>query len=113
MAIYISNRVKIIQDSQIKVFHCQTDINPGDFVSKVKPISSWLNNPIWEHGPMYMENDDWEIGKSIEEIKANRSPTHNETREIEDGLRKANKSVQLNVAQTSVPFSKDNIITLA
>ena len=70
LTIYISNRVKIIQDSQIKVFHCQTDINPGDFVSKVKPISSYLNNPIWEHGPKYMENDDWKIGKSMEEIKA-------------------------------------------
>ena len=113
MTIYISNRVKIIQDSQIKIFHCQTDMNPGDFVSKVKPISSYLNNPIWEHGPKYMENDDWKIGKSIEEIKANRSPTDDETREIEDGLRKANKNVLLNVTQTSVAFSKDNIITLS
>ena len=105
--------MKIIQDSQIEVFHCQTDTNPADYVSKVKPTSSYLNNPIWEHGPEYMENDDWKIGKSIEEIKANRSPTHNETREIEDGLRKANKTIQLNVTQTSITFSKDNIITLA
>ena len=113
LAIYISNRVKIIQDSQIKIFHCPTDVNPGDFVSKVKPTSSYLNNPIWEHGPKYMENGDWKVGKSIEEIKAERSPTHKEAIEIEEGLRKTTKTVQLNVTQTSVAFSKDNIITLA
>ena len=82
-------------------------------MSKVKPISSYLNNPVWEHGPDYMGKENWKIGKSIEEIKADRSPTHDEARKIEDRLRKANKNIQLNVTQTSVTFSKDNIITLA
>ena len=96
--------MKIIQDAQIDVFQCQTDTNPADNVSKEKPISSYLENPIREHGPDYMSKDDWKIGKSIEEIKAERSPTHDEAREIEEGLRKANKTIQLNVTQTSVTF---------
>ena len=63
LAIYISNRVKIIQDSQIEVFHCQTDTNPADYVSKVKPTSSYLDNPVWEYGPDYMEIENWQINR--------------------------------------------------
>ena len=62
LAVYVSNRVKMIEDSQIEVFLCQTDTNPADYVSKLKPTSSHLNNPVWEHGPEYMENEDWKIG---------------------------------------------------
>ena len=62
--------MKIIQDTQIDVFHCQADTNPADYVSKVKPISSYLENPIWEHDLDYISKDDWKIGESIEEIKA-------------------------------------------
>ena len=60
-----------------------------------------------------MSKDGWKIGRSIEEIKVERSPTHREAKEIEEGLRKANKTIQLNVTQKSVTFSKDDILTLS
>ena len=48
LTVYVSNRVKMIQEAQIEVFYCQIDTNPADNVSKVKPISFYLENPVWE-----------------------------------------------------------------
>ena len=96
--------MEVIQDAQVEVFYCQTNTKPADNVSKVKPISSYLENPVWENVPEYMSKDGWKVGRSIEEIKVKRSPTHEEAKEIEEGLRKTNKTIQLNVTQTSVTF---------
>ncbi len=68
LAVYISNRVKIIQDAEIDVFHCQTDTNPADYVSKVKPISSYLESPIWEHGPYYMSKGNWKSANQLKRL---------------------------------------------
>ena len=113
LTVYVSNRAKVIQEAQVEVFYCEINHNPTENISKVKPISSYLKNPVCENGSEYMSRDDWKVGRSIEEIEVERSPTHEESKEIEEGLRKANKTIQLNVNQTSVTFSKDNIITLA
>ena len=64
---YCANRVKKIQDTGLSVFYTNTTTNPADFVSKVKKASSFLNNPLYDQGPKYMEEENWMVGKTIEE----------------------------------------------
>ena len=58
-----------------------------------------------------MRERDWKRGRSIEEIKANMSPSTEETEQIEQEVRKQYKSVHLNVMSVSEEASMENLVT--
>ena len=78
---YVSNRIQKIREGGFKVFYTKTDENPADFLTKIKPASSYLNNPLWEEGPDYMKQPGWYVGRSIGEIRERKSATKSEENE--------------------------------
>ena len=43
---YVSNRIKKIQEGSFKVYHTSSNTNSADFLTKVKPASTYLDNPL-------------------------------------------------------------------
>ena len=82
------------------MFYTKTDENPADFLTKIKPASSYLNNPLWEEGPNYMTQSDWSAGRSIDEIRQKLSPTAKQKQEIESEIKKKFQEINLNLAKT-------------
>ena len=80
---YVANRIRKIQEGNFHVYHTSSNTNPADFLTKVKPASTYLDNPLWEMGPDYMTSDDWSEGRSIKEIKERMSPTAEQNKEID------------------------------
>ena len=97
---YVSNRIQKIREGGFKVFYTKTDENPADFLTKIKPASSYLNNPLWEEGPNYMTQNDWRAGRSIDEIRQKLSPTTEQKQEIELEIKKKFQEINLNLAKT-------------
>ena len=62
---YVANRIRKIQEGNFHVYHTSSNTNPADFLTKMKPASTYLDNPLWEMGPDYMTSDDWSDGRSI------------------------------------------------
>ena len=88
---YVANRIREIQEGNFKVYHTSSNTNPADFLTKVKPASTYLDNPLWEMGPDYMTSDDWSEGRSIKEIKERMSPTAEQNKEIDAEVKKSLK----------------------
>ena len=110
---YVSNRVKEIQKAGIKIFYTSTSTNPADNVSKLKPVTQYLEDKLWEEGPDYMKKADWYVGRSIEEIKEEKSPTKSEEDEIFKEVRKKKDLAHINWTQITITQTKENIISRA
>ena len=54
---YVSNRVKKIQDTHIKLFYVPGKQNPADLCSKPQPGKDYINNEFWVNGPSYIQED--------------------------------------------------------
>ena len=84
LSVFVSNRVQEIQNLTesrgIKIFHTYSLDNPGDNCSKAKSAKHYINNELWEHGPRYMRHENWEIGRSIREIREKKFPSSSKTR---------------------------------
>ena len=44
LSVYVWNRVKSIQETGITIYYTSSSTNPADLASKVKPLSSFINN---------------------------------------------------------------------
>ena len=108
---YVSNRIRKIQDGNFKVYHTSSNTNPADFLTKVKPASTYLDNPLWEMGPDYMTSEDWNDGRSIKEIKERMSPTAEENKEIDAEVKKKFKVAHTNLSKVGSKDSKTNFIS--
>lgn len=47
LGVYVWNRCKILQETGIEILRTDSDTNPADLTSKVKPVSAYINNPFW------------------------------------------------------------------
>ena len=76
LAVYVHNRIKAIKDTGVhqNVFYTSSEENVADLVTKVKPITAYVNNSFWDGGPDYLEEKDWKEGRSIQEIHALQKP---------------------------------------
>ena len=110
---YVSNRIKNIQEGSFKVYHTSSNTNPADFLTKVKPASTYLNNPLWEKGPDYMTSEDGNDGSSIKESKQRTSPTSEENKEIDAEVKKKFKAAHINLSKVAPKDAKTNFISLA
>ena len=110
---YVSNRIRKIQDGNFKVYHTSSNTNPADFLTKVKPASTYLDNPLWETGPDYMTSEDWNDVRSIKEIKERMSPTAEQNKEIDAEVQKKFKAAHINLSKVAPKNAKTNFISLA
>ena len=90
LTVYVKNRVNRIKEARFdnQIYYTNSEDNVADLVSKVKPISAFLENKIWENGPSYMENKDWREGRTIQEIHNQYNFTSNEEDAIQQGTKK-------------------------
>ena len=95
------------------MYHTSSNANPADFLTKVKPASTYLDNPLWEMGPDYMTSDDWSDGRSIREIKKRMSPTAEQNEEIDAEVKKKFKTANINISKVAHKDAKTNFISLA
>ena len=53
MTVYFKNRVSRIKEAKFdnQIYYTNSEDNAADLVSKVRPISAFLENEIWENGP--------------------------------------------------------------
>ena len=113
--IFVSNRVKEIQTLMesrgIKIFHTDSLDNPSDNCSKAKSAKHYINNELWEHGPRYMRHENWEIGRSIQEIREKKFPSSSEKQEIEKEVRKKSLKAHINLTQLKQTQLEQNIIS--
>ena len=80
---YVSNRIKKVQEAGYKVYYTNSNTNPADFLTKIKPAATYLNNPLWEFGPDYMTSENWQDGRSIDEIRDQMTPSVEQNNEIQ------------------------------
>ena len=85
---YVSNRIKKVQEAGFKVFYTNSNTNPADFLTKMKPAATYLNNPLWEIGPDYMTSENWQDGRSIDEIRDQMTPSVEQNNEIQAEVKK-------------------------
>ena len=107
---YVHNRVKIIQDSGLsdRIYYTNSNTNVADLVTKIKPLSSYINNHTWEHGPKYMEDENWYTGRSIQEIHQSQHPSLKENEEIEKETRK----VRINFTKINHEELQQNVVSV-
>ena len=110
---YVANRIRKIQEGNFKVYHTSSNTNPADFLTKVKPATTYLDNPLWEMGPDYMTSDDWSDGRSIKEIKERMSPTAEQNKEIDAEVKKKFKTAHINLSKVAAKDENTNFISLA
>ena len=60
-----------------------------------------------------MLNENWEIGRSIQEIREKKFPSSSEKQEIEKEVRKKSLKAQINLTQLKQTQPEQNIISLA
>ena len=111
LIVYVANRVRQIQDYGIPIFYVDSFNNPSDNVSKVKNVKQYLDTDLWNHGPPYMSDPEWYVGRSIEEIKEEKSPNLSLSEEIAKEVRKSAQEVHINLTQMKQTPSTQNIIS--
>ena len=95
------------------MYNTSSNTNPANFLTKVKPATTYLDNPLWEMGPDYMTSDDWSDGRSIKEIKERMLPTAEQNEEIDAEVKKKFKTVHINLSKVESKDEKTNFISLA
>ena len=113
LTVYVANRVRQIQDSRIPIFYVESNNNPSDNVSKIKSVKQYLNTDLWNYGPSYMSESKWYVGRSIEEIKEEKSPNPTLSEEIAKEMRKSAQDVHINLTQMKQTPLNQNIISFA
>ena len=111
LTIYVANRVRKIQDYGIPIFYVDYFNNPSDNVSKVKNVKQYLNTDLWDYGAPYMSDPEWYVGRSIEEIREEKSPSPSLSEEIAKEVRKSPQEVYINLTQMIQTPSTQNIIS--
>ena len=84
---YVANRVKKIQESNIKILYVAGKENPADLCSKPQPSKDYINNTFWINGPSYIQGKDnsWieeKEFKNIANIKLLEQDEDKPTREL-------------------------------
>ena len=77
LTVFVHNRVKKLQEAGIRILRTDTSENPADLISKVKPVTAYVNNKFWMEGPDYLKQHDvtWRKGRSIQEIRIAQTPS--------------------------------------
>ena len=72
MGVYVWNRVKYVQETQIEVLWTETETNVADLVTKYTKPSAHVNSKFWTEGPDYLKqpDKDWKEERQLEYIKA-------------------------------------------
>ena len=70
LTVYVKNRVVCVKEANFdhQIYYTPSEENPADLVSKVKPISAFMGNQLWEFGPNYMTSTNWKEGRNIQDI---------------------------------------------
>ena len=95
------------------MYYTNSNTNPADFLTKIKPAASYLNNPLWEFGPDYMTSENWQDGRSIDEIRDQMTPSVEQNNEIQAEVKKKFKNTQINLTKTTQVDEKTNFVSLA
>ena len=99
MKVYVSNRVRKIQEHNLKLLYISGSINPADLVSKPTSTNRYIKNPLWSEGPPFLRetNDVIENQFSLENVTKASLPNHEQTLATEE----AKKSITLNLFTAS------------
>ena len=74
LGVYVWNRVKYIQESEIEILWTASETNVADLVTKdVKPAAH-VNSSYWANGPTYLKKPDcdWREERKLEYIRVSR-----------------------------------------
>ena len=91
LRVYVSNRVKVIQDHEINLVFCPGEQNPADYVTKKTKPEKYVNTSFWQHGPKFLQEDtNWIIENFQNNIP---HPTEHHSNEIESEVK---QKIQVN-----------------
>ena len=112
LTVYVKNRVVCVKEANFdhQIYFTSSEENPADLVSKVKPISAFMGNQLWEFGPNYMTSANWKEGRKIQDIHL-QDHTGSEEKEAILQETKKHHEVNFNLTQTSISNTTDNAIT--
>ena len=105
---YVSNRVKKIQDTHIKLFYVPGKQNPADLCSKPQPGKDYINNEFWINGPSYIQEDNntWMDEKELNYVTKIKLPEQDEDTLTLELKPQVQATVLLADAEDIVPSSK-------
>ena len=110
---WVWNRVKIIQDSGVKVLFSSSSENIADILTKSKPNQTYVNIKIWDEGPTYLQkrNEAWMPGRRIQELKITQTLHEGDKEEIEREMKNRKMVAILNHAQLTEDLTRNNFIS--
>ena len=61
LKVYVSNRVKKIQQINFTILYVPGQENPADYTTKSTPINKYLNTEFWQNGPHLLKSNTDEL----------------------------------------------------
>ena len=115
MGIYVWNRVKYVQETQIQILCTETETNIADLVTKYTKPSAHVNSKFWMEGPDYLTqpDKDWKEQRKIEYIKARQASQKDilENPEVKKEMKTKKIRTKMNFLQITKNKAKENIIS--
>ena len=96
----------------MNLIYTSSEENVADLVTKIRPISTYLNNEVWLKGPSLLRkpNHQWEKGRTLEELVANGGLQTSEMQEMQKEMKGKKVISLINNARTLKENNGGNII---
>ena len=52
-----------------KIIYVPEELNPSDYVTRKTNVEKYLNNPFWQQGPKFLEEDNENIFREYQSVK--------------------------------------------
>ena len=114
MGVYVWNRVKYVQETQIEVLWTETETNVADLVTKFTKPSAHVNSKFWMEGPDYLKqpDKDWKEERQLEYIKARQASQKDilDNPDVKKEMKTKKIRAKMNFLQITKNKAKENII---
>lgn len=109
---YVWNRVKYIQESEIEILWTASETNVADLVTKEVKLAVYINFSYWAEGQTYLKNPDCEW-KEERKIGVHKAPTNSkdisQDPAVKKGIKVKKTRIQMNLLKILRTQAKSNL----